>query len=173
MSVKVIRITPRDLRLGRDYRSIHLVDVENLLGGTTFGFLDVEDLAEQYRVVSAQAPGDLTVVASSHVTASPVWFGWSNARRLVRSGENGADLELIHVMATEDLAHRFDRVVVGSGDGIFAEPLAALQAVGCDVTIVSRPGALSARLRLAVRDIRLLKLEPETTPAVVQLRRAS
>lgn len=171
--MQMTHITQRDPRFGRKHRSIHLVDVENLLGGTTFGLLDVAAVSEHYRVVSGQAPGDLTVVASSRVTASAVWFGWPDVRRLVRPGENGADLELIQVMLSEDLARRFDRVVVGSGDGIFAEQLAALQTLGLQVTVVSRPGALSTRLRLAVRDVRFLELEPETTPAVVQFRRAS
>lgn len=76
------------------------------------------------------------------------------ARRLVRSGENGADLALLQVLEQESVAERYDRVVLGSGDGIFAYAAAGLQAVGVDVTVVSRSDALSRRLGFAVRDVR-------------------
>ncbi len=59
-------------------------------------------------------------------------------------------------MKTERIDERFDRVVLGSGDGIFAEVCALLQAAGCVVTVVSRREALSRRLRFAVRDVRFL-----------------
>jgi hypothetical protein len=149
-----------------DIRSLHLVDAENLLGRTEFNETDVAAAAVAYRAVAGVAETDLVVIASSHYTAFPVWFGWGKARRLVRSGPDGADLALIEVIETENVATRFDRIVIGSGDGIFALPAADLQAVGADVTVVSRRAFLSNRLRLAVRDIRFLDLEPELRPRV-------
>src|SRR4051812_21864729 len=99
-------------------RSLHLVDVENLLAGTAFTERDVTRVAAAYRLAAEVGAQDLVVVASSHHTALPVWFGWGEARRLVRSGPDGADLALLQVITNEDVAVRFQRVVIGSGDGI-------------------------------------------------------
>ncbi len=145
-------------------RALHLVDVENLLGGTDFTEADVAAVARNYRQIARVGADDLVVVASSHHTALPVWFGWGEARRLVRSGSDGADLALLDVVKHEDVAVRFERVVIGSGDGIFAFGAAALQRDGVGVTVVSQRESLSRQLRLAVRDIRLLARELE--PAV-------
>jgi hypothetical protein len=145
-------------------RSLHLVDVENLLGGTAFAEHDVAALACAYRRSAAIGPSDPVIVASSHHTAPAVWFGWGDARRLVRSGSDGADLALLDVIEHENVAARFQRIVIGSGDGIFAFPAAALQRAGVAVTVVSQPEFLSNRLRLAARDVRFLA--PPVTPAI-------
>jgi hypothetical protein len=151
-----IQIEP--LRPDTSVRSLHLVDVENLLGGTSFTETDVVVAAAAYGTVAAVAAGDLVVVSSSHHTAFATWFGWGDARRVVRSGQDGADLALIEIIETENVAMRFDRVVIASGDKIFAVSAAQLQAAGVEVTVVSRRQSLSRQLRLAVRDVRYLDL---------------
>jgi hypothetical protein len=147
-------------------RSIHLIDIENLIGGTNFYEGDVAAVAERYRSLAGVGEDDLVVVASSHHTAPATWFGWPDARRLVRSGVDGADMALIEVIEKENLAMRFDRVVIASGDGIFAVPAAKLQQRGVKITIVSRPEFLSRALRLASRDIRILGSQPDLGPVV-------
>jgi hypothetical protein len=148
-------------------RSLHLVDIENLMGGPAFTVEDAADLVGEYAPVAELGPKDLTVVASSHYAAYAAWFGWPNARRLVKSGRDGADLALADVMLNEDICRRFERVVVGSGDGIFAHPSAWLQANGCSVTVVCRPGSLSRELAFAVRDVRFLRVH-RLTPDVAR-----
>jgi hypothetical protein len=59
-------------------------------------------------------------------------------------------------------------VVIASGDGIFAQPAARLQRLGVELTVVSRPDALSRQLRLAVRDVRYLNVLPDLTPALAK-----
>lgn len=145
---------------------MHLVDVENLLGGTTFGEAEVAATAAVYAEVAAVGGADLVIVSSSHQTAVATWFGWGPARRVVRSGPNGADLALIEIIETESLAVRFERVVIASGDGIFSHPAAQLQAHGVAVTVVSRRDSLSRELKLAVRDVRFIDLVPELEPAI-------
>ncbi len=152
-------------------RTLHLVDVENLLGGTSFDFLDVIDLENRYRQLVAVAERDHVVLASSHRAAEATWFGWSSTRRLLRSGPSGADRALVDVIEQEDPAHRFDTVVLASGDGIFAEPAARLQALGCRVLVVARPGSVSRRLAFAVRDIAYL--EPGRDARVDEVRLAA
>jgi hypothetical protein len=146
-------------------RTMHLVDVENLLGGTSFVESDVALAAVAYGAVADVSFGDLTVIASSHYTALAAWFGWPKARRVVRSGPNGADLALIRVIETENLAASFDRVTIASGDGIFAHPAARLQSEGVAVRVVTRPESLSRALTFAVRDVRFLNIEPDPSAA--------
>jgi hypothetical protein len=153
-------------------RTVHLVDVENLMGGVAFTAEAVSLIAAEYAAVADFRPDDFTVLASSHYAASAAWFGWPEARRLVRSGQDGADLALVDVMLTEDLDRRFDRVIVASGDGIFSGPCGWLQERGCSVTVVCRRSSLSRRLAFAVRDVRFLS-EPDGTPNVVAGRRAA
>jgi hypothetical protein len=152
----------RDSRLGSVQRCLHLVDIENLVGCPTLGCAAVAHVAAKYAAVAGVAPNDHVVVASSHHGAPGAWFGWPGARRLLRSGCDGADLALLKVLESENPLARFGRIAVGSGDGIFAEPAARLQAAGCKVTVVSRPGALSRQLRLAALDVRFLEVEDGT-----------
>lgn len=151
-------------------RTVHLVDIENLMGGADFTVGEAAVVADHYVRIAVAAPEDFTVLASSHFAAPAAWFGWHTARRLLQSGSDGADLALIDVMMSEDFARRFGRVVVASGDGIFSGPCAWLQEQGCSVTVVTRREALSRRLAFAVRDVRYLELEPEGAPAVAALR---
>jgi hypothetical protein len=90
-------------------------------------------------------------LATSHHGARIAWLAWPNVRRLIRSGENGADLALLDVLESEHVPERFSTVIIASGDGIFADPAAALQTADCEVRVVCRHGALSRRLALAVR----------------------
>jgi hypothetical protein len=145
-------------------RSLHLVDVENLLGGANFDEREAAAAAAAYGPVADLGETDLVVVASSHHAASATWFGWRNARRVVQSGPDGADRALIKIIETENIPARFERVVIASGDQIFAEPAARLQTLGVTVTVVSRPESLSRHLRFAVRDVRYLRLLPNLGP---------
>src|SRR5699024_1946884 len=91
------------------------------------------------------------VFAAGPSTAQGAWQGRRGAaRRWLRKGPAGADLALLEVI--EDLqwvADRFKRVVIASGDHIFAHAVAALKAVGVEVTVIAPPVGLSKQLRLA------------------------
>jgi hypothetical protein len=145
---------------GQAYRRVlHLIDVENIVGSASFS----RELAGAARLAyDDAAPAgavNIIVIATSHHAAPEAWFAWpETARRLVRSGRDGADLALIDVISMERIAQRFDQVVIGSGDRIFAFPAARIQAAGCPVTVVTRRESLSRELRLAVRDVRYLEL---------------
>ena len=139
-------------------RTVHLIDVENLVGSAFLDEEAVSETARRYAAAAGLVPGDQVVVATSRFNARNTWFSWGmGARRLTRSGENGADLALLGVIETERLAERFGRVVIGSGDGIFAEAAARLLADGTAVTVISRPESISRRLRMAVGDVRLIE----------------
>lgn len=95
------------------------------------------------------AYGEQVVVGTSHVGLFNVKSAWPCARMRVRSGSDGADLELLEVLATEILEQRFDEVVVVSGDGIFADVVAELAGSGVQVTAAAWAASFSSRLRLA------------------------
>ena len=138
-------------------RVLHLLDAENLLGGPGFTLAEAIQARAAYEAVAPGGRVNQVVLSTSHYAAPAAWFAWPRSvRRLVRSGPDGADEALLAVIATEGLELRFDRVVLGSGDGIFAFAVARLQASGCQVTVVTRPEALSRQLRLAVRDVRFI-----------------
>lgn len=154
-------------------RTLHLVDVENLAGTAALCTELVSDIQRRYVCAAGVGKADQVVIASSHYAARGAWFGWGgNPRRLLGSGPDGADRCLLGVLDCEDIASRFDHVVIASGDGLFSLAAAQLQAAGVSVTVVSRPEALSRRLRLAVRDVRFLD-PPPAMPAAVGLREAA
>lgn len=171
ISIQVPRIEPRTLREPEQHRLterrvLHLVDVENLAGTGGFSQTDAVRIHEAYVQVAPHGAVDQIVLATSHHAALPAWRGWpETARRLVRSGPDGADLALLEVLERESVASRFGHVVIGSGDGIFAFEAARLQAAGVNVTVVTRRGALSRRLRFAVRDVRYVN--PPVRPGLV------
>lgn len=129
-------------------RTLHLIDIENLTGTASPTAEEVRDCRHLYESAFVGA-GDLVVVACSHHAFQSVAWEWPRARLLLRSGENGADLALLDVIAAEDVAERFAFIHVASGDGIFADAVAQLGSAGVIVTAVSRPESLSAVLRLA------------------------
>src|ERR1700689_3399028 len=103
---------------------------------------------EQIRVVQGSYVGHVTfsaldqvVVASSHLTLLSAALGWPHARSRIRSGPDGADLELLDVLLYERVAARFSRVVIGSGDGAFARAAASLAAPGGQGIGLSKPGS--------------------------------
>lgn len=147
-------------------RALHLVDIENLLGGADFSECAVQDLASAYAAAAGLSQGDHVVVASSHHAAAATWFGWPGGRLLVRSGPNGADIALLEVIAGEGVSERYERVVIASGDGAFADAAGALQADGTQVIVVSKKESLARRLKFAVREVRYLEDAPQPTPAL-------
>ena len=148
-------------------RTLHLVDVENLAGGPSVEPWLARAICASYEVVAPTGYGDHIIVATSHFAAPVAWFAWPpEARRLVRSGVDGADWALLEVLERENVAARFAHVVIGSGDGIFAMAAARLQSAGCAVTVVARRRALSRQLRLAVRDVRYLDVPPARVVAL-------
>ncbi len=153
-------------------RGLHLIDIENLTGSGKPSF-------EQIRVVQGTYSGHVTlgawdqvVVASSHLTLLSAALGWPHARYRIRSGPDGADLELLDILLYEKVAARFTRVVIGSGDGAFARAAAGLAARGVQVIVVSRRDSLSARLAFAASEVIYLDAPRSATGAEHQSRAA-
>ena len=135
-------------------RTLHLVDIENLAGAALPSRDEVTVVQGLYVARLAVGADDQVVMATSHVAFLNAALGWGpGARYRVRSGPNGADLELLDVLQHEDVAARFTHVVIGSGDGLFSQAAANLRARDVWVTVVSRRGSLSGNLARAARDV--------------------
>lgn len=107
---------------------------------------------------------DQVVIGCNHKALSAAGYGWPGARYLVRSGHDGADTELLAVIACEHIAAWFTHVAIASEDHAFTWAAADLAATGCQVTIVSRSAGLARTLRLAAQHIIYLDT-PATAPA--------
>ena len=136
-------------------RRIVVVDIENLVGGPC-------DTPDKVRWARRRLVAALRLATEDHVVVGVdvdglLWVGteWCGPRHVVGRGEDGADQALLGVLA-EDVAERFDEVVVASGDGIFTDMVADLTRRGVLVTVVAHESALSRRLRLAAARVVLL-----------------
>jgi hypothetical protein len=134
-------------------RGLHLIDIENLAGASMPSLSQVREVQGLYAGHLTLGALDQVVVASSHLTLLNAALGWPHARYRVRSGPDGADLELLDVLRYENIAARFTHVTIGSGDGIFSFAAEALINAGLRVTVVSRRRALSWQLYRAVAEV--------------------
>jgi hypothetical protein len=147
-------------------RRLHVVDIENLAGAALPSLVQVREVRELYAERLTFGALDQVVIASSHLTLLNAAHGWPHARYRIRSGPDGADLELLDVLLGENVATRFTRVVIGSGDGAFTCAAASLAAAGVWVTVVSRRRCLSARLELAAHEVIYLDVLQPVSAAI-------
>jgi hypothetical protein len=149
-------------------RTLHVVDIENL-AGTAIPTLDqVSEVQGRYMARLGFGADDQVVMAASHLGLLNAALGWPHARYRVRSGPDGADLELLDVLLHEDVAGRFTHVAIGSGDGVFGQAAAGLVARGVWVTVVSRRDSLAAGLARVALDVIYLdvpQVEPRSAAA--------
>jgi hypothetical protein len=141
-------------------RVLHVVDIENLAGTGDPSRVQVSAVQDWYLSTLGLGADDQVVMASSHHGFLNAALGWPHARYRVRSGRDGADLELLDVLEHENVATRFGHVIIGSGDGGFSDVAESLAADGVRVTVVSRPGSLSAGLARVARDVIYLDIPP-------------
>ncbi|WP_421118598.1 NYN domain-containing protein [Aquihabitans daechungensis] len=137
----------------RSGRTLHLIDVENLIGDPMASDEEVTSVIAAYKQAAGVRPGDLAVVASNGRLAMAAGLAWPGALLRVGRGPDGADLALLAEAPVEDVARRFTDVVVGSGDGIFVDLVRQLRLRGRRVTVVARPGSVARQLRYAA-DVR-------------------
>lgn len=142
------RVSPDVRRTGR---TLVLLDVENLLGTPRVLASEVNGLRAILTDLLS-LPGDAHVVvgASSSGVACEAGLGWMGARLVWVAGKDGADMALSSIITDEGVAQRYGHVIIGSGDGHFAEFARELVYQDVDVTVLSRREGLSRELRLAV-----------------------
>jgi hypothetical protein len=120
-------------------RTFHLIDVENLCGGTAgTDEVLVSEVLDRYRRTIAVGPDDLVILGSGPTLAPAAKAAWPAARLVVGRGIDGADHALLDAADVSYLANRFDRVVIGSGDHVFVDLIIGLRARGTAVYVVTR-----------------------------------
>jgi hypothetical protein len=139
-------------------RTVHLVDIENLAGTAIPTLREVMEVQVRYARHMPPGADDHVIMASNHLALINAALGWPHARYRVRSGPDGADLELLDVIESENVATRFTRVVIGSGDGVFGHAAQGLMERGVRVTVVSRWGSLAPSLERAAMEVIYLDL---------------
>lgn len=131
-------------------RAQHLIDLENLAGGPFPGRAAALACLGAYLDVSGWQPGDLAVVATNRWLHREIAFDLpSHLRALPVIGKDGADLALLGWTSADDVARRFDRLVVGSGDHAFVDLVAGTTALGTPAWVVGRGGSIARRLQAA------------------------
>lgn len=137
-------------------RELHLLDIENLLGGSHFTARDVAQFREFYISHNAvAADAHIVIATSSQEGIIEAALGWPGARALFQLGHDGADLALLAVIEDEHVAERFDRVVIASGDGIFANSAESLYTEGLDVAVFARALSVSTHFEHAAEIVHL------------------
>lgn len=138
-------------------RTLHLIDLENLVGRSQGSERMVAETLATYRCTIAPRAGDHVVIASGRGLMMAAGTAWPGARLCLGRGIDGADLALLDVARpVTSVATAYDRVVIGSGDGIFAPLAAELRRAGVVVCVVSRRESLSSDLRGAAALVRPL-----------------
>jgi hypothetical protein len=153
VSSNVGRLRQTSFRWQFPDRALHVVDIENLAGAAVPTLDRVSQVQGQYLASLRFGTDDQVVLAANHLALLNAGLGWPHARYRVRSGKDGADLELIDVLEHENVAARFTHVVIGSGDGGFSESAASLAARGIRITVVSRWGSLAYELAKVAGDV--------------------
>ncbi|MEV5409544.1 hypothetical protein AB0K60_12005 [Thermopolyspora sp. NPDC052614] len=145
--------TRRGRRLLRQGRGVHLLDLENLTGSPCPTTAQVTEFMTEYRELVPIGPMDQFVVAVNPSAGLSVGMALRGIQLLIRAGRDGADRALSESAYAARLPERFERVVIGSGDGHFTDLAAWLAGSGTHVTVVSRRGALNRRLYAAASKV--------------------
>ena len=148
-------------RAGQLGRSLHLVDIENLVGEPASWRPDrIRATFHTYLETSAWRPGDSLVVAANPSFMKMLAFdlvGMAH-RSLCAWGKDAADQLLLGAVPA-DVGTRFGRLVVGSGDHAFA-PLVASQRGRIETLVVIAAGFIAAELYVATDEVQRLALDP-------------
>ncbi|MGZ6966346.1 MAG: hypothetical protein ACXVKN_01315 [Acidimicrobiia bacterium] len=124
-------------------RTLHLVDIENLVGDPHATKAAALDARTRYVDLAGYVDGDHVVVAANPGLMAQIAFDLPvpcspHAAR----GENGADLILLAQAEPGFVADRYDRLVVGSDDAAFTDTALAVRDRGIPVVVVSRAATL-------------------------------
>ena len=126
-------------------RTLHVIDIENLVGGTAVGAAAVGPALAAYRCTVAVRPDDHVELGSGPTLAVAAGLAWPGARLRVDHGANGADRVLLDALTPDFIATHYDRVVIASGDHAFAPLAVALRSRRVAVMTIVRDRTTLAR----------------------------
>lgn len=129
-------------------RTLHLIDIENLVGGSAASCGEVAAVSADYHRTAPVRSCDHVIVAAGARIAMDAGLVWRGAQLVVGRGVDGADRALLAAVADPQwVAARFDQVVLGSGDGIFLPLLTSLRSLGIATGIVAPEHSISWALQ--------------------------
>lgn len=131
-------------------RTAYFLDLDNLIGTGKPSRFEIDEVFAAFDAVFDPGPGDQVYCAGTSSTAALA--GLARPGYLIRSGwgRDGADRRLIELADPVFLANRFQKVVIGSGDGVFAELVNKLRSAGLAVELVTGRGLLHQALYRSV-----------------------
>jgi hypothetical protein len=137
-------------------RSLHLIDIENLIGGSDAPTSVLWAVADFYRHNTPINTGDHVIVGSGLQIAMDAGRAFGT-RLVIGHGIDGADHALLaEVTDLDAVATMYDRVIVGSGDGIFTDMLAGLRERGIATGVVAQAGGFSWALQRQADFLRIV-----------------
>jgi hypothetical protein len=141
-------------------RELHLIDIENETGKSNPTASEISEFRRFYCGRNAvPANAHIVIAASSGATLLEASVGWPGTRTVFLDGRDGADLALIDVALGENVETRYGKVVIASGDHIFAEAVSTLSRLGVKVTIFARAVYLSRFLRETEAEIQIFSAQ--------------
>ena len=128
-------------------RRAHYVDIENLCGLGLPKHDQIMLAMTRFQFAIGSTSGERLTVACNHKVAPVVGFalGLSGAQLQRGSGPDGADNALLEVLIDDLERGRVNRIVIGSGDGCFAEALVPYRHLLEEIIFVAPTGSLSKR----------------------------
>lgn len=137
-------------------RELHLIDIENELGTGQVKATDIARFRTYYlKANNVPADAHIVVASSSSQNLLESAFGWPGARTVWFPGHDGADRALLEIAYEENVEKRYDKVVIASGDHIFAEAADALQNLGVKVKVFARAVFISVLLQSTCHEVLL------------------
>ena len=125
-------------------RTLHLVDLENLIGDPYADGATAEAVLDRYFELAQWEPGDLVHLAvNPHLALEIGWRLPHGCTLRTASGPDAADHALIAQATPEFVARRAGRLVIGSGDHGFIAHARATRTAGVGVLVVARPGSIA------------------------------
>jgi hypothetical protein len=132
---------------GTSHRTLHLVDLENLLGDPRADADVALARFHEFLTVAGWELDDHVIIATNPWLMTKIAFDLPvPASRHAVHGRDGADTMLLSLAPTELVVKRYGRLVIGSGDGIFTSRARAVRDSGVAVDVVARPDGCSTRL---------------------------
>jgi hypothetical protein len=138
-------------------RTLHLVDIENLVGDPYATKATALDALSRYLSTAGYRDGDHVVIAANPGLMAQIAFDLPVPCNVhAARGADGADRILLAQADPGFVADRYDRLVVGSGDGAFTDTALAVRDRGVPVVIVADGRSLSGWLQGAGLGVRTL-----------------
>ena len=138
-----------DIEIDLRERALHVIDVENVMGGPDTPASAIGVVLDGYRRRVGHRPGDLVVAAASHWVMERVLFelpSWIRPCHAAGGGADAADRWLLDHVDVRWAARRVGRVVVASGDAGFWPLASSCRSAGVRVEVASIGRCLSADL---------------------------